>query len=225
MEETNFEDLARCLEAGLLNGNLSAEPPATLTLNNLLQFAQLSQLGLQWLCSLREQDEDKERKLQVATASCLRQQAGRLLPLTSRMVQALTRHAHKYREDFKALAEDHKRVKAREASTQATLAEARAEQQRLQQQLEQVQQQLGQVQHKLAQQSPGEEEVLPPTQPVQPSGPSVEVSHWLASMCGGSFPLLMLCRQDPDTACALCSPTCSTRALWPTSWTSWSSPC
>ena len=39
----------RCLEAGLLDGNLSAEPAGKLTLNNVLQFSKLAQFGLQLL--------------------------------------------------------------------------------------------------------------------------------------------------------------------------------
>ena len=48
-KDCDVDSWQRCLEAGLLDGNLSAEPPGKLTLNNVLQFSKLAQFGLQLL--------------------------------------------------------------------------------------------------------------------------------------------------------------------------------
>ena len=45
----DIDSWQRCLEAGLLDGNLGAEPAGKLTLNNVLQFSKLAQFGLQLL--------------------------------------------------------------------------------------------------------------------------------------------------------------------------------
>ena len=73
MEEGNLADLKRCLQAGLLHGNLAAETPSRLTLNNLLQFARLAQLGLQYLHTALDAprpDADAARRIKVPASRC-----------------------------------------------------------------------------------------------------------------------------------------------------------
>ena len=61
MEEGDLDSLERCMQAGLLHGSLDVEKPEALTLNNLMQFAQLAQLGLQWLHALHAGSGDQVR--------------------------------------------------------------------------------------------------------------------------------------------------------------------
>ena len=65
VEEGNLVDLQRCLQAGLLHGNLAAEAPSKLTLNNLLHFARLAQLGLQYLQTSSEPDPEAAATVKV----------------------------------------------------------------------------------------------------------------------------------------------------------------
>ena len=69
MEDGNILDLQRCLQAGLLHGNLAAEAPSKLTLTNLLHFAQLAQLGLQYFVAASEPDPEAERRARVRSAA------------------------------------------------------------------------------------------------------------------------------------------------------------
>ena len=132
VEEGSIADLKRCLEAGLLHGNLAAEAPAKLTLNNLLQFAQLAQMGLQWLVALSEPDLDKERHVQVSCGqhSALEHGVQRTTDSIAGL-QDLERQVRKQAQANRAAQEELSNIRGHEKAMRQQLTAALAEVKRL----------------------------------------------------------------------------------------------